>query len=59
MSTLLIQILAKIHIQTNITNREKVLQEVGAKAEVRVATVAKRRLATEVFMVLHAVQKSA
>ena len=33
------------------THREKALREAGAKAEVRVATVAKRRLATEVFMV--------
>lgn len=34
------------------THREKILRVVaGANAEVRLATVAKRRLATEVFMV--------
>lgn len=38
--------------QYHTTHREKVLRVVaGANAEVRLATVAKRRLATEVFMV--------
>jgi len=38
--------------QYHTTHRKKVLRVVaGANAEVRLATVAKRRLATEVFMV--------